>query len=123
MSRDYKKLLVWKIAHSLVLKTYKTTENFPKSELFGIVSQMRRAAVSITGNIVEGTSRKTQKDYINFLYTALSSCNELGYYVYLCKDLSFINKGDYKELEVLTDQVAKMLQGLIKKIEKDLTKS
>jgi len=123
MSRDYKKLEVWKLAHKLVLKTYDMTKKFPKSEWFGLISQMRRAAVSIPANIVEGAGRKGQKEYIHFLYTSLSSCNELGYYIYLSAELNFIDNREYKEMETLSLQVSKMLQGLIKRIEKDLDNS
>ena len=121
MSRDYKKLEVWKKAHQLVVKVYEVTKNFPSSERLGIISQMRRAAVSIPANIVEGATRKGQKEYCYFLYNALSSCNELGYHFYLARELKFMGEKESKQMDEQCVQVSKMLQGLIGCIQKDLS--
>ncbi|HCJ67347.1 MAG TPA: hypothetical protein DHV62_08520 [Elusimicrobia bacterium] len=120
MSRDYKKLKVWEVSHNLVIKVYKVTKKFPQSEWLGLISQMRRSAVSIPANIVEGAGRKSQKEYLHFLQTALSSANELDYYIYLVKELEFIQNETYEELKKDTQQIIKMLQGLIYRINKDL---
>jgi four helix bundle protein len=122
MSRDYKKLEVWRKAHNLAVGVYGVTRKFPSTERLGIISQMRRAAVSVPANIVEGADRKGQKEYCHFLYNALSSCNELGYHFYLAKELKFIEEKEYKEMDAYCVQVSKMLQGLISRIQKDLEK-
>ena len=120
MSRDYKKLKVWELSHKLVVKVYIVTEKFPKAELFGLTSQMRRSAVSIPANIVEGTARKSQKEYIHFLVTALGSASELDYYIYLAKELKYIQDSNYEELRKDCKEVIRMIQGLIQKIRKDI---
>jgi len=114
MSRDYHKLKVFQIAHELVKETYKATKGFPKEETFGLVSQMRRAAVSIPANIAEGSARKGKKEYMQFLFNALGSASELEYYIFLSYDLGYLSKDEHDVLENIESQVGKMLQGLIK---------
>ena len=117
MSRDYHKLKVFDMAHILTKKIYTFTNKFPKEEMFGLTSQMRRASVSIPANIAEGSARRSKKEYIQFLFNALGSASELEYYIYLSKDLDYISCNEYAELRDLENQVARMLQGLIKAIE------
>lgn len=83
MGRDYTKIKAWQLADELALLVYKASKKFPKSELWGLTSQMRRAAVSVPANIVEGSTRKSRNEYLQFLYIAISSLAELSYYIKL----------------------------------------
>ncbi len=91
MTRTFVDLIVWQKAHNFVLEVYKLTENFPKSELFGLVSQFRRAAVSIAANIAEGYRKTGKRDKLRFLNMAQGSLEECRYYIILSKDLNYIN--------------------------------
>ena len=114
--KHWKDLLVWQKSHELVLSVYRITSDFPKSERYGIVDQTRRAAASIPANTVEGHSRNSQKDFLRFLYIARGSLEELRYFLLLSRDLDFINKDKYLELEENCQQVSKLLNGLIKSL-------
>lgn len=83
--RDFRQLNVWEEAHKLTLEIYKLTKNFPKEELFGLTSQMRRATVSISSNIAEGCGRGSNKEYANFIQIALGSAYEIDYQLLLAK--------------------------------------
>jgi len=109
-------LLVWEKSHELVLKVYEITKDFPNEELFGITSQMRRAAISIPCNIIEGKARGSIKDFKRFLLISRGSLEELKYLIVLAKDLNFINKEIFDELQEMTKEVGKLLAGLIKSI-------
>lgn len=113
---NFKKLKVWLKAHKLVLEVYKITETFPKSELFCLVSQMRRAAISVVANIVEGSKRKTAKDRKHFLMMAETSLEELKYYFLLSYELKYISKEKGISLTEQAREVGKMLSGLSKSI-------
>ncbi len=97
--RDYRKLIVWKEAHQFVLDIYSTTERFPKEEKFGVTSQLRRAAVSIPTNIVEGNAKTSQKDQLRFCEIARASLNECLCLIELSKDLHFISQKQHRTLE------------------------
>lgn len=88
-AKDFTDLEVWKTAHGIALSIYKTTRGFPADEKFGLVSQMRRAAVSIPSNIAEGFARRGKKEKINFYAIALGSLQELKYHLILSKDLGY----------------------------------
>jgi four helix bundle protein len=120
MSKDYTKLKVWELADRLTILVYQLTKSFPKSELFGLISQMRRAAVSVPGNIAEGCGRKHQKEFLQFLYIALSSLKELSYYIHISNHLGYLKDEDYEKVSSLAAETGKTLIGLINKIEKDL---
>jgi len=111
------KLIVWQKSHELVLKIYKITKQFPKDEMFGLTSQIRRAATSIPSNIVEGKARGSNNDYRRFLLISRGSLEELKYQILLAKDLNYMDEITYKELFALSDKVGKLLGGLIKKLE------
>lgn len=96
MARTFRDLIVWRRAHEFVLCVYKLTSNFPKSELFGLVEQMRRAAVSIPANIAEGFTRRSKVEKARFMNIAEGSLEECRYYLILASDL------DYGSTEVLT---------------------
>ena len=98
----FHRLRVWQEAHTLVLLIYKATRSFPKEELFGLTSQIRRAAVSIAANIVEGHARNSRKEFIQFLSISKGSLVEVEYYIQLASDLSYI---DIKQHKLLKDQL------------------
>jgi four helix bundle protein len=114
----YKNLNVWMKSDELVLLIYNLTKNFPKEELFGLVSQIRRCAVSVPANIVEGYGRRTQKDKSQFYYIARGSLNELEYYIDLAFKLKYINKEEYEKLVSLRSDVGRLLNGFINTAEK-----
>ena len=95
---------------------YKITKAFPRDELFGLISQMRRCAVSVVANIVEGYGRKTSANKLQFYYIAQGSLTELEYYVDLSFDLDYLNQEDYKDLQALRDEVGRLLHGFIRSI-------
>jgi four helix bundle protein len=114
--RSHKDLVVWKKGIRLCKDIYELTEKFPKSETYGISSQMRRAAISIPSNIAEGRSRGTRKDFIQFLRIALGSASELETQIEIAKQLAGTEEYRYKEIEILLDEVSRMTMGMIKKL-------
>ena len=112
----WKELNVWKKAHDLVLEIYRVTANFPKSEIFGITSQLRRSAYSVPANVVEGNSRNTTKDYVRFLYQARGSVEEARYFLFLSKDLEYLDNNDFKKFEEEYEKVSKLINGVIKSL-------
>jgi four helix bundle protein len=118
MSNGYFNLNVWKKAYRMGLKIYEITEKYPKEERYGLSSQMKRASVSIVGNMAEGYSRTTLSDYIHYITIAIGSCNELEVYLMFSKDLKFIDNNDYNNIKPKQEEVLKMLLGLRKSLEK-----
>ena len=117
--RDYKKLEVWKKSHELNLFVYRyILPAFPKSEQYDLMSQTKRAACSVTLNIVEGSGRFTEKDFTHFLDQALGSVHELEYCCFLSKDLSYLDAEIYNKVDPLINEVKAMLIGLITVIRK-----
>ncbi len=112
----YKDLIVWQKSYQLVLDVYAKTKLFPKEEMFGLTSQMRRASISIPSNIAEGNSRGSKKEYVQFLRIAFASGAELETQLLLCKDLGLIKDKDYITMDILLTEVMKMLNVLIKKL-------
>lgn len=108
---SFQELDVWKEAHKLVLMVYRITREFPNEEKFGLVTQMRRAAVSIPTNIAEGFKRRGVQDKIRFYNAAESSLEELKYYFVLSKDLDYISSND--NLMAQAETVGRLLNGLI----------
>jgi len=113
--KDFKDLEVWKKAHYIVLGIYKLTTDYPPEEKYGLVSQMRRAAVSVPSNIAEGFGRRGKKDKIHFYNIAHSSLEELRYQLILSKDLGYLS--DISTLHRETESASMMLTNLIKSIE------
>ena len=113
--QDYRKLDAWQKAHSIVLRTYAKTANFPKAELFGLTSQMRRAAVSIPANIAEGCYRG-QRSLAHSLTIALGSAGELEYYIILAGDLKFLYESDRKKLAEEVSEVKAVTTGFMKSV-------
>lgn len=114
--KSFKELIVWQKSHKFTVEIYKITGKFPQQEKFGMVQQLRRAASSILANIAEGFSRKSIKEYIQFLFNARGSLAEVEYFVILALDLNYISSGVAKNLNVEIETVGKMLNGLIKSL-------
>lgn len=112
--KSYKDLIVWQKGYELVKLVYKLSSKLPQSEVFALQSQMRRSAVSIVSNIAEGSSRKTRKDYCQFLHIAYGSTSELETQLLLCRDLYAL---DTKECIMLIQEISKMLRAIIQKLE------
>ncbi len=112
----YHNLMVWKKAHEYTLEVYKITKQYPKDELFGIVSQLRRASSSIPANIVEGSARRTNKEFCQFLVQARGSLVETQYFLELSKDLDYLDQDNFNKLTGISVEIAKMLNSFIKKV-------
>ena len=110
--RSFTDLKAWQESHKLVLDIYGFTNNFPQREIFGLSSQMRRAAVSITSNIAEGFSRITNKDKAQFYSISLGSLTELQSQLYVARDIGYINKADFLKIFDKIILVSKLLNGL-----------
>ncbi|MDD5137108.1 MAG: four helix bundle protein [Candidatus Omnitrophica bacterium] len=111
--KDFKELIVWQKSSDLVVEAYKLTKDFPKEELYGLISQIRRAAVSIPTNISEGYSRKSTNEFIQFVHIALSSASELETLLCLSNRLSFLSKNDNELVANHICEVKRLLRGLI----------
>jgi len=118
--RDYKNIKAYQLADSLVLGIYKATKDFPKDELYGLTSQLRRAAVSVPANIVEGSSRQHKRDYLNFLYTSRGSLAETGYLLELAGKLEYLKNEKFERIEKLRLEVSKTLYGLIMAVTREV---
>jgi four helix bundle protein len=114
--KDFRKLKVWEKAHRLTLKIYKVTEQFPREELYGLTSQIRRACVSIPMNISEGCVRSSDADFCRFFYIVLGSTSELEYLILLSMDLKIIKNELHIELNNEINEVKKMLISMIQKL-------
>ncbi|MBS3768559.1 MAG: four helix bundle protein [Candidatus Cloacimonetes bacterium] len=112
--RTHKDLEVWKRSVNFVTKIYEVTQTYPKQEKYGIVSQIRRAAVSIPSNISEGAARKHKREFIQFLYIALSSLAELETQIIISMNLDFIRKTKFNKLRSELIEIKNMLVGLIR---------
>ncbi|MCK4352939.1 four helix bundle protein [candidate division WOR-3 bacterium] len=115
-AKSFKDLVVWQKAHQLVLEVYKLTGTFSDSERFGLISQMRRAAVSLAANIAEGFAKIGKRDKINFYNIAQGSLGELNYYLILSKDLGYCENN--RKILQFSEEVGKMLNSLINSIAK-----
>ncbi len=109
---------LWNKSHEFVKDIYKVTTDFPKAEMYGLTSQLRRAAVSVPTNVVEGFSRKSTKEYLQFLFHSRGSLEEVRYLLLLSKELEFLDEDKYTELEDSSEDVSKMLNGLISTLKK-----
>jgi len=114
--RDFRKIQVWERSHRFTLQVYKITSSFPKDELYGLTSQMRRAAVSIPSNIAEGCGRDIQAELARFIHIAGGSASELEYQLILAHDLGYINKDLYPELNSEINEIKRMLNGFEKAV-------
>ncbi len=114
--KNFRDLKVWEKSHGLVLETYGGTANFPAKEVYGLTSQIRRAAASIPANIAEGCGRNGDAELARFLQIAVGSACELEYHLLLAHDLGMLNDDVYQNLESKVTEVKRMLTTLIKKL-------
>ena len=113
MMGPHKNLVVWQKAMGFVTLLYKCTQTFPQCEVFGLVSQMRRAAVSVTSNIAEGYGRSSNNELVHFLYMSLGSSNELDTQITISHELGYLSDGDFQTLDAMNEDINKMLKSLI----------
>jgi four helix bundle protein len=114
--KDFRELKVWGKAHQLTLEVYRATATFPKDELYGLTSQVRRAAASIPANIAEGCGRGGNIEFARFLQIAMGSASELEYHLLLASDLNILTTAQHSQLELHVVEVKRMLSALIQKI-------
>lgn len=113
---NFKELKVWQSSKNLVIDIYKDTENFPKTEIFGLTNQIRRSSVSVPSNIAEGCGRNSDKDLIRFLDIANGSSFELETQLIIANELKFLNDNSFEALCNKLDEVQKMIYGFRKKL-------
>ncbi len=116
MGRDFRNIKAWQFADRLTLAIYQITQKFPSHELYGVVSQLRRASVSVPSNIAEGATRNSTKEFIQFLFIAKGSLAEVEYFLHLSKNLGYISDADYVILDGVRTECAKILHGLVTSI-------
>jgi four helix bundle protein len=117
--RDYTKIDAWRLADDLTVAVYARTRAFPREELYGLTSQLRRASYSIPANIAEGSSRESKKDYLHFLYIARGSLAETRYFVHLARRLEYLTDDEATKLEEQARETFACLHGLIRAVEKE----
>jgi four helix bundle protein len=120
MGHAYETIVAWRKADDLAVEVYRVTAKFPKAELYGLTSQMRRAAVSVAANIAEGAARQYMKEYQQFLYPAKASLAELSYHIHLAHRLGFIGEADSDCLDALRSDAGRPLQGLLEWVERQV---
>ncbi len=120
--RDYTKIEAWRLADDLTVAVYERTRSFPREELYGLTSQLRRASYSVPANIVEGASRESKKDYLHFLYIVRGSLSETQYFIHLAKRLLYLSPEDADALARQTKVTFACLHGLIGPVEKEAGK-
>ncbi|MDY3068429.1 MAG: four helix bundle protein [Parabacteroides sp.] len=113
--RNHKNLIVWQKSIKLVKRLYEVTNTFPKDEIYGITSQMRRSAVSIPSNIAEGFARSHDKELLHFLYISLGSASELETQLIICREINYLSAELFKEMMEMNSEVIRMLSSLIGK--------
>ena len=118
--RDYKKIIVWEKSYKFGITIYSVTKLFPKEEIYGLTSQLRRAAVSIPSNIAEGSRKSTQKDFRSFLYNAYGSGAEIEVQIMFARDFRYITTEKSQILLSELSEIMKMLNALIQKISEEI---
>ena len=114
--KSFQDLNIWKEAHSLALEIYRVTKKFPKSETFGLISQMQRAAVSVPANIAEGMGRNTTKELLSFSFNARGSLSEMIYHLILSKDLGYLDQSSFDILYKRYNGLAAGINAFISKL-------
>ena len=118
--RDYKNIKAYQLAEELVIEIYKKTKTFPREELYGLISRLRRAMVSVPANIAEGASRNHKRDYLQFLYVSRGSLAEVECLLRLAFKLDYLEEKKYRQIEAQRDEIAKTLFGLIRAVESEV---
>ena len=114
--RDHRKLRAFELADELAVSVYQTTKSFPREELFGLTAQVRRAAVSVASNIVEGCARQSEAEYVRFLDISHGSAHELSYQLSLASRLGYVEAEAYRPLSSLCEETCKVLNGLVRSL-------
>jgi four helix bundle protein len=117
--KSFRELKVWEKSHNLTLAVYKATKKFPREELYGLTSQIRRSSASIPANIAEGCGRGGDAEFARFLQIAMGSASELEYYLLLARDLEFLKVSDYEQFARAVTEIKGMLTSFIKKLQAD----
>ena len=115
--KDFRDLQVWQKAHQLTLAAYDATAKFPREEIYGLISQIRRCAASIAANIAEGCGKRGNAEFQRFLNIASGSASELEYHFLLARDLNLLSEPDYRKLHSSVVEVKRMLASLTQKVE------
>jgi four helix bundle protein len=118
--RNYRDLQVWSKAHNLTLELYRISRGFPREEMFGVTSQLRRAAVSVGANRAEGCGRRTSTELARFVRIAMGSASELDYHLLLCRDLGFMKEDDFDRSSSRLTEVRKMLTSFLSTVDKQI---
>lgn len=114
--KSHRDLLVWQNAVNFVTDLYRVTKSFPKEEVYGLTSQLRRTAISIPSNIAEGAARKGKQEFRQFLYVALASGAEIETQLIIAKNLGYLDESNFEDLSEKLSSIQRMTQGLIKSI-------
>jgi len=117
--KDFHELAVWQKAHQLTLAVYKITAAFPREELYGLTSQLRRSSASIPANLAEGCGRNGDAEFARFCSMAMGSASELEYHLLLARELKLIKPKDHAEFSQRTTELKRMLTGLLQKLKAD----
>ena len=118
--RNYRELQVWSKAHALTLDLYRLSRSFPREEMYGVTSQLRRAAASIGANLAEGCGRRTSSELARFVKIAMGSASELDYHLLLCRDLGFMSSDDFTTRTAQLTEVRKMLTSFLNSVEEQI---
>ena len=114
--QDFRELKVWRKAHELTLASYRITAKFPREELFGLTSQLRRSASSVGANLAEGCGRNSSPDFARFCSIAMGSASEFEYHLLLAKDLELLNEEEHEAMSKQTVEIKRMLASLIQRL-------
>lgn len=117
--KDFRELKVWQKAHELTLSVYRVTAVFPREELYGLTSQLRRASASVAANLSEGCGRNSDAEFARYCSIAMGSASELEYHLLLAKDLHLFKPGEYEELAPRATELKRMLTALLQKLTAD----
>jgi|ERR1700678_33970 four helix bundle protein len=117
--KDLRRLRVWEKVHGLTLDIYRVTARFPREEMYGLTSQMRRCSASMGANIAEGCGKQGNNELHRFLYIASGSASELDYHLLLARDLMYLNEKDYQRMDQSLAEARRMLTALLQKVNTD----
>jgi four helix bundle protein len=118
--RNYRDLQVWSKAHNLTLDLYRISRGFPREEMFGVTSQLRRAAVSVAANLAEDCGRRTSTELARFMRIAMGSASEVDDHLLLCRDLEFMKQDEFNQSSSHLTEVRKMLTSFLSTVEKQI---